>query len=455
MEKTDRLGSTPLLCAARGLVWHDADARPSRDLDQEETIRLLVDAGADLTVSDERDIGWSFPDTPFGHVSSWGGADIVRYLAGKGSDIHQRRSYPTDSLSLSSFGVGGDQVTPLDRAAHNWNAAGVQALLDLGADSDATDGYGRQPLHWAAIGRCLWHDSLKCISPAWSALRAESRGSGLSAKLAALESTISHLVAHNASIGRQDSFGRTPLHYAAYMKLVGAVALLVKQGADPGLPNNEERTAFHHLADPLYHHDPRNHEPVDGDIEDQHLGAALAGRIKGSAHIVDHRDNTGSTALHIAARSASDTAVALLLNLGADPDLPDREGSTPLHLAARHADWLSLHTYEEREYAGWSRRTTRIRELLLGAGADATVRDSQGRTAAEIEEAMSKKRREERVKYLEWLAQPPRTEYLGRGRGWDGGFGRGRRPERGWFPAPPLENDGVQPPSGTGHGRGG
>lgn len=140
------------------------DAPPSRQLDWEKTVRLLVDAGADLAVSDRLDLGSagagsaSLTYTPLGYASCWGSADIVRYLASKGSDIHQQRSYPKDRCFL--YGVGGDKTTPLHRGAHHWNADGVRALLELGGDPDATDEYGRQPLHWAAIGRCLSRDSL-------------------------------------------------------------------------------------------------------------------------------------------------------------------------------------------------------------------------------------------------------------------------------------------------------
>ena len=46
-----------------------------------------------------------------------------------------------------SWCVGRDKATLLQRAAHNWNEAGVQTLLGLGADPDALDEHGRQRLH--------------------------------------------------------------------------------------------------------------------------------------------------------------------------------------------------------------------------------------------------------------------------------------------------------------------
>jgi ankyrin repeat protein len=98
------------------------------------------DAGADLAALD----GCFSPNSPLGYVTSWATAHIVRYLASKRSNINQHGSKHLQNQSIP-YSVGGDKVTPLHMAAYTWSAAAVQAILDLGADPNATDEYGRQP----------------------------------------------------------------------------------------------------------------------------------------------------------------------------------------------------------------------------------------------------------------------------------------------------------------------
>ncbi|KAH8907771.1 hypothetical protein BR93DRAFT_967647 [Coniochaeta sp. PMI_546] len=210
-----------------------------------------------------------------------------------------------------------------------------------------------------------------------------------------MESTISHLLCATTDsrgvLGRQDVFGRTPLHYAAYVKLVSAVVLFLERGGgggvdDVGQADNEGRTVLHHLVDAPYH--PKKFEPVDGNLVDERLGVALTTCIRDrQAHdIVDRTDHSGFTALHTAAHTASCNAVALLLRLGADPnarvaknsggggddhnDDDDEAGSTALHLTMRCPAWVHLATYEPEEYEPWKRQAARVKELLLAAGAD-------------------------------------------------------------------------------------
>ncbi|KAG7287790.1 hypothetical protein NEMBOFW57_007305 [Staphylotrichum longicolle] len=149
-----------------------------------------------------------------------------------------------------------------------------------------------------------------------------------------------------------------------------------------------------------------------------------------------------------AAHNWNTAAIQALLHLGADPDATDEHGGHPLHWAAIGRCLEDYPKSRRISHTGSALRAARIKELLLDAGADATVRDAQGRTAAEIEEAMSQELRRGREKNLEELARP-RPEF-GRGRG--RGFGRG------WWtspaPAPaPREAGGVDVSAGAGYGR--
>jgi hypothetical protein len=232
------------------------------------------------------------------------------------------------------------------------------------------------------------------------------------------------------------------------MKHAGAITLLIQHGASPGRPDADGRSFLHHLAEPLYPHPHRG--IADATLKDAHLATTLAARLQNinttnKSAILNHRDDTGATALHLAARSASDTVAALLLTRGADPDLTfsgkgiggwedeepdegkekgkdqkDREGeekgsrevernergATALHLAARRPVWLSssFMMYDEREYGAWNRRAARLKGLLLNGGADAGARDGRGMLAVEAEDETWVEIRKVREKYLEWSA---------------------------------------------------
>ncbi len=134
---------------------------------------------------------------------------------------------------------------------------------------------------------------------------------------------------------------------------------------------------LHELAYHLPH--PITREPLNRGVSDKDLGTVLSQRLQ--AADVNCRDKSGNTALHIAARVASDTATDILLRLGADPNLSDAEGCTPLHLAARRTYWVLLVTFEPEEYAVWEGRAARIRRMLLAAGANAGLRNGEGQTA--------------------------------------------------------------------------
>lgn len=79
---------------------------------------------------------------------------------------------------------------------------------------------------------------------------------------------------------------------------------------------------------------------------------------------VHRRDESGRTPLHYAARVGAQ-AVEMLLLAGASVNAQADNGRTPLHVAVE-------------------RGSVSAAEALLRAGADASIRDSQGRSAVEL-----------------------------------------------------------------------
>ncbi|KAH8889202.1 ankyrin [Thozetella sp. PMI_491] len=401
-------GRTALMCAATGLHPSGHSERCQRKDQREETIRILVEAGADVQTKWTTD-GCNH-DSVLGHIVSWAGADVIRYLAEKGSDIQ---------------GKGGHNMcTPLHEAAYAWNAAGLQALLALGADPTVEDNRGRTSLHWATMGRYLLNDRpiFELLADGMVEILAEPEASKLAAMLAEQDATM-RLLLQKVPVNHQDTaWGRTPLHYATSLKLIGAAKLLLAHGADPSLQDNEESTSLHGLAGHVLI--PRAHVPLDRNLTDEDLYTLLSQALQPGS--IDRRDDSGKTALHVAVQSNSDPAVALLLRLGADPNLPDGDGSTPLHIAVCCNPWIYPSQYELHGYNAWFERAGRVRDLLQAAGADAGLRDREGRTAAEVEEAELKRIQLLRQMYLDmksvlgggWrLASDGKAYSSGRGRG--------------------------------------
>lgn len=87
----------------------------------------------------------------------------------------------------------------------------VASLLELGADVEAEDAYGRRPLHLAAAGGC--------------------------------EEVVKALVEAGASVDAGTQGGDTALMKACMFGHVETAKLLLEAGADPGQVNSEGQMA--------------------------------------------------------------------------------------------------------------------------------------------------------------------------------------------------------------------
>ena len=81
----------------------------------------------------------------------------------------------------------------------------------------------------------------------------------------------------------------------------------------------------------------------------------------------------GETALHWAVSRRHVEIVTMLLDAGANPNVPDNDGYTPLHDVAEMGDCPPART---------------MLEALLTAGADLNWREKNGRTPSDLAESM-------------------------------------------------------------------
>lgn len=104
------------------------------------------------------------------------------------------------------------------------------------------------------------------------------------------------------------------LHSAALMGHLGVAKVLLKHGANPNLPDQEQRYPLHLAA------------------REGHV--AICNLLLKSGADKDQRTTSGVTALHLAAASNFAALVVALIKSGLDKDLKDEDGNTPLLIAS-------------------------------------------------------------------------------------------------------------------------
>lgn len=168
-------------------------------------------------------------------------------------------------------------------------------------------------------------------------------------------SLVQLLVDHDAQLEAADRDGYTALWLAAAQQSVNAFMFLVERGAkfEPGPGTGLEYSVLLPAAE---------------------AGSVLLVRaLLDRGALVDVRSPQRSSALHFAASESHVDVCKLLLERGADPNARNDDGDTPLHRAAKKA----------RLHNGDAIEQDPVMALLLRYGADRTVLDNLGRTAAD------------------------------------------------------------------------
>ena len=403
--------NTPLHWAARGNAL--------------ETVRLLVERGADIHVKD--DIG----GTPLHYAAGWNALQVVRYLVERGVDIHANNdrgwtplhhAADENALEVVRFLVergasihvqtsGASGMRPLHMAAHENAFKVVRYFVERGADIEAKDNHGITPVLWAARGNAfetfLWlverGADFNARNNKWgnTALHLAARGNALGIAQWLLE--------HGADVNAKSKDGGTPLHQAAEKNALEVARLLIEYGADVHAKSESGRTPLRAAAAQGALEVVRIlvERGADIEVQDEYgmtplLWTAHDNAFETFLWLVERgadfnaRDHKwGNTALHNAALGNALDIARWLLDHGADVNAKAKKGGTPLHQAARRNALEVARFLVERgadidargdrfgrtplHWAAW-RDALEVAKFLVGRGADLHSRDDEGST---------------------------------------------------------------------------
>lgn len=332
---------------------------------------MLLSRGVDIDVRDNNDL------TPLHFASSYRNLEMVTYLLEHGADVNAQTSQGlapifyaaySNNLELAELLIEHgadvnksfeDGYTPLHNAAYRGASEVFDYLVEHGADINATDNEGASVLH-SALGPNSYDIAKKLLEL------------GLDANITTDANT-------------------TPLHYLGWQGTVETAELLLEHGADINARNDNGGT-------PLTFAARSNFELTRFYLS---RGADVNPHIQNN--IDDSQSQTHSmTPLHRAVQGDSLNIVTLLVEHGADLNIPDDHGVTPLHYAVGNCN-VEISRYLISQGAALSREDKYERtelhtacvmgmydvaNLLIDAGADVSAQDRFGRTP--LDYAMSR-----------------------------------------------------------------
>lgn len=345
-------GYTPLLTAA--------------SVGDASIVEKITAVGGDVNQIDLQNRHSLFIAVEYGHL------ECVRTLIDLGADTGKSRKSTTNEsyithwisgdryneilIELHKAGVNldlqdGSGFTALHKAADYNDVNKVKALLNLGANPNITNEFGKRPLdlimdnytysfndHIDLLSLLIKKGADANISPV-----AEMRQAPL--HMAAQHGRtpmVQLLLQHKAIVDQRERNGAnmTPLLTAAYFGQFESGMVLAAAGANPHLKDTLGRTGVHLAAE-------------GGSLE---FVSYMLDTVKLDINAKDH---SGSTALHGATAFEKTTIITLLLEKGADHTLCDDKGWSALHHAANRdsAGLLDIFTQGLKGNIDWNAPT--------------------------------------------------------------------------------------------------
>ncbi len=371
-------------------------------------VRSLLDAGADVNAPQ------ADGTTALHWAAYYDDTDTAEMLIRAGADANAENQYGAPPLQLACANGNGALIklllaagadanaalrggeTALMTAARSGSLEAVEALLARGADANATERNGQTALMWAAAeGHAPVVETLIAagadfrltldsgFNPMFFAVR-EGRAEIVRALLKAEVDVNEPLRRKGRPKYQFADSGMSPLLLAIENGHFELAAALLEAGADP----NDERTGYTPLHTITWVRKPKNSDygsdPApegSGNLSSLQfvrtlaaMGADVNARLKNGKPQAPKINVQGATPFLFAADKADVPLMRLLLELGADPFLPNVENTTPLMAAA------GLGTTAPLEEAGTEQEALEAVKLLLELGADIDAVDDNGET---------------------------------------------------------------------------
>jgi ankyrin repeat protein len=252
--------------------------------------------------------------TPLLYAARDGRMETVRLLLDGGADVNQPD-------------VNG--ITPLIIAITNNHPDVARFLIDRGADIKAVDWYGRTPL-WAAVetrnmdvDNATFENSIDRAPYLELIQLLLERGADPNLRMKEVPPIRRDFLRVTGSLAWVDFTGQTPFLTASLAGDLAVMKLLLKHGADPLIPTFAGTTALMAAAGVNW---------VFYQTYDEGQ-VALLDAVKLCVELgmdVNAVNSMGLTALHGAANRGSDDIIRFLVQQGAKLDVKDVEGRTPL-----------------------------------------------------------------------------------------------------------------------------